>query len=71
MIIINLVLSRMLNARRAVAHQAANEAGQTLAEYSLIVTVVAVGVVVISVVFFTTALAGAYDSVTACISGGC
>ena len=64
---IKLVLSRMLYAR----HRAANEAGQTLAEYSLIVTVVAVGVVVISVVFFTTALAGAYDSVTACISGGC
>lgn len=64
---IKLFLSRMLYARR----WAANEAGQTLAEYSLIVTVVAVGVVVISVVFFTAALAGAYDSVTACISGGC
>ena len=67
MIIIDLVLSGMVNARR----RAANEAGQTLAEYSLIVTLVAVAVVAITVVFFTTALAGAYDSVTACISGGC
>ena len=68
---IKLVLSRILDAPRALANATADEAGQTLAEYSLIVTVVAVGVVVISVVFFTAALAGAYDSVTACISGGC
>ena len=68
---IKLVLSRILNAPRALAHAAADEAGQTLAEYSLLVTVIAVAVVAISVVFFTTALAGAYDSVTACLSGGC
>ncbi len=68
---IELVLKRVLNAPRGAVHGAAHEAGQTLAEYSLILTLVAVGVVAISVVFFTTALAGAYDSVTACLGGSC
>ena len=64
---IELVLSRILNAAR----DAANEAGQTLAEYSLILTLVAVGVTVISILFFSAALAGAFDSVTACLGNAC
>lgn len=68
---IDFVLKRVLNAPHGAAHVAADEAGQTLAEYSLVLTLVAVGVVAISVVFFTTALAGAYDSVTACLGGFC
>ncbi len=47
------------------------EDGQTLAEYSLIVTVVAVGVVTLALILFRTALAGAFDSATACFSGTC
>ena len=71
MVNIDLVLSRILNAPRRAAHEVAHEAGQTLAEYSLLLTLVAVGVVVISVVFFTSAVAGTFDSVTACFGGSC
>ena len=48
-----------------------DDQGQTLAEYSLILTLVAVGVVVLAVFLFSSAIADTYDSVTACVSGGC
>ncbi len=48
---------------------ARGEYGQTLAEYSLIITVIAVGVVVSSMILFRVALGGAFDSATDCISG--
>ena len=44
-----------------------SEDGQTLAEYSLIVTLVAVGVTVAAVLLFQTALAGAYTGVANCL----
>ena len=44
------------------------EEGQTLAEYSLIITVIAVGVVVTSVAVFRGALAGAFTTVADCIA---
>ncbi len=44
------------------------EEGQTLAEYSLIITVIAVGVVVTSMVVFRGALAGAFSTAAECIS---
>ncbi len=47
------------------------EDGQTLAEYSLLVTVVAVGVTVFALLLFRTALAGAFESAAACFSGTC
>ena len=43
------------------------ESGQTLAEYSLILTLVAVGVVIPTVIIMRTALAGAFGSATDCI----
>jgi Flp pilus assembly pilin Flp len=64
---IKLVLSRMLNLPRA----AASEAGQTLAEYGLMLSLVALGVTAISVVFFSSAVAGTFESVTACFGGSC
>lgn len=48
-----------------------NEHGQTLAEYSLIITVVAVGLVLLAMLIFRDALAGAFDSATACLDGTC
>lgn len=45
--------------------------GQTLAEYSIIITVVGVGVVVAALFLFRDAVGGTYDSVTACLNGGC
>ena len=48
-----------------------SENGQTLVEYSLIVTLVAVGVTVAALLFFQTALAGTYTSVANCMLGAC
>ena len=45
--------------------------GQTLAEYGLIVTIVAVGVTVAALVFFRTQIAGAFSDATNCLNGGC
>ena len=61
------VLARMRQARTGLR----SEAGQTLAEYGLIVTLVAVGVTVAALFFFATAVAGAFDGVTACFGGSC
>ena len=48
-----------------------SERGQTLAEYSLLVTIVAVGVTVAALVFFRGALEGAYTGVADCMLGTC
>ena len=61
------ILVRMGEARDRLR----SEAGQTLAEYGLIVTLVAVGVTVAALFFFATAVAGAFDGVTACFGGSC
>ena len=45
----------------------AKERAQTLAEYSLLIAVVGVGVVVPSMLLFRTALAGAFSDATDCI----
>ena len=47
------------------------EHGQTLAEYGLIVGVIAVGVIVPATFIFRDALAGAFDAATFCLSTGC
>lgn len=56
-------------ARSAVAYCGLiwRERGQSLAEYSLILTVVAVGVVIPTMIIMRTALAGAFGSATSCI----
>lgn len=43
------------------------ERAQTLAEYSLLLTLVGVGVVVPTMLLFRSALAGAFSDATACI----
>ncbi len=45
------------------------ERGQALAEYSLIITVVAVGVILPATIVFRTQLAAAFASVTDCLAG--
>lgn len=45
------------------------ERGQALAEYSLIITVVAVGVILPATIVFRTQLAAAFTSVADCIAG--
>lgn len=51
-----------------------HETGQTLADYSLVITVAAVGVTLAAFLVFRTSLGGAYDSVrafAACLTGAC
>ena len=47
--------------------QMPRERGQTLAEYSLLLALVAVGVAVPTMIIMRTALAGAFGSATDCI----
>lgn len=47
------------------------EGGQTLAEYGLLITVIAVGVVVLAAVAFREELAAAYDTAASCLDGSC
>ena len=48
-----------------------DEHGQTLAEYGLILAVVAVGVVVPTMILFRGALASGFDSMANCLNGSC
>jgi Flp pilus assembly pilin Flp len=45
--------------------------GQTLAEYGLIVTVIAVAIVVTSIMLFRNTLAAAFTTSSGCLDGGC
>jgi Flp pilus assembly pilin Flp len=46
-------------------------AGQTLAEYSILITVVAVGLTLLAMLGFREALADAFSSATGCLDGSC
>ena len=48
-----------------------DEKGQTLAEYGLIMAVIAVAVVVTAVTVFRTAIVAAFNSASTCLSGTC
>ena len=48
-----------------------DEEGQTLAEYGLIMAVIAVAVVIAAVVAFRGAIVGAFNGATQCLSGSC
>ena len=45
--------------------------GQTLAEYGLIVTTIAVAVVIFAVIAFRGALIASFNSAGACLNGSC
>ncbi len=47
------------------------ERGQTLAEYGLLLTLVAVGVITPTVILMRGALAEAFTAATGCMNGGC
>lgn len=51
--------------------RAQDEDGQTLAEYGLIMSVIAVAVVVSAGIAFRGAIVGAFNDATACLSGSC
>ncbi len=69
---------RMLNEAlvRVLSFQApriefSDEKGQTLAEYGLIMAVIAVAVVVTAVTLFRGAIITAFNSATGCLDGNC
>jgi pilus assembly protein Flp/PilA len=55
--------------RNAIESKFQDEEGQTLAEYGLIMAVIAVAVVVAAGVAFRSAIVGAFDSATDCLDG--
>ena len=62
---------RVLVAFQALETKVKDEEGQTLAEYGLIMAVIAVAVVVAAVVAFRGAIVGAFSSATDCLDGTC
>ncbi len=47
------------------------EEGQTLAEYGLIMAVIAVAIVVLALIAFRGAIVSAFNGATSCLSGNC
>jgi Flp pilus assembly pilin Flp len=66
----NLAL-RALVALQGIESKIKDEEGQTLAEYGLIMAVIAVAVVVAAVVAFRGAIVGAFTNATTCLGGSC
>jgi Flp pilus assembly pilin Flp len=62
---------RMLVAIQSLENKVKDEEGQTLAEYGLIMAVIAVAVVVLAVVAFRTAIVTAFNNATGCLDGTC
>ena len=66
----NLVL-RALVAIHGLESKVQDEEGQTLAEYGLIMAVIAVAVIVAAAVAFRGAIETAFNSATNCLDGTC
>ena len=62
---------RVLVALQGIESKVKDEEGQTLAEYGLIMAVIAVAVVVTAVVTFRGAITTAFSSATDCLDGSC
>ena len=62
---------RVLVALQGIESKVKDEEGQTLAEYGLIMAVIAVAVVVAAVVAFRGAIVTAFSSATNCLDGTC
>ena len=62
---------RMFEALRSLLARTQSEDGQTLAEYGLIVTLIAVAVVILAVIVFRGALINSFTAATSCLNGSC
>jgi Flp pilus assembly pilin Flp len=62
---------RFLVAIQAIETKLQDDEGQTLAEYGLIMAVIAIAVVIAAVVAFRGAIVGAFNGATKCLSGSC
>ena len=65
------VALRMLTSLNSLLQRAKDEDGQTLAEYGLILSVVAVAVIVLAVVAFRDQISTAFNSAINCLDGSC
>jgi Flp pilus assembly pilin Flp len=70
MTILNELLLRVLS-WQGLQTPATDEKGQTLAEYGLIMAVIAVSVVVAAVIAFRGAIITAFNSAVGCLDGSC
>jgi Flp pilus assembly pilin Flp len=66
----NLAL-RVLVALQSIESKVKDEEGQTLAEYGLIMAVIAVAVIAAAAVAFRGAIINAFNGATKCLSGSC
>ena len=69
--LVNEALCRVLIAWHGLQVRARDEEGQTLAEYGLIMAVIAVAVVILAVTVFRNAIVSAFDQATNCLDGTC
>jgi len=65
--LLNEALLRMLTGWHGLQARLSDEEGQTLAEYGLIMALIAVAVVVTAVVAFRGAIIGAFNNATDCL----
>ena len=68
---LNEAILRALTGMHELRIRLSDEEGQTLAEYGLIMAVIAVVVVTTAVIFFREAIVSAFNSATGCLSGSC
>lgn len=62
---------RVLVTLRGMSSKFEDDEGQTLAEYGLIMAVIAIAVVIAAVVAFRGAIVSAFNGATKCLSGSC
>ena len=65
------VALRVLFAIQGIRIRADDESGQTLAEYSLIVSVIVIAVLVLAVIAFRDTIASSFNSAVPCLKGSC
>jgi Flp pilus assembly pilin Flp len=68
---LNEAMLRVLAGWHGLQARASEEEGQTLAEYGLIMAVIAVAVVVTAVIAFRTAIVNAFNGAIDCLDGSC
>jgi Flp pilus assembly pilin Flp len=69
--LLNTALLRVLTGWQGLQARLTDEEGQTLAEYGLIMAVIAVATVIAAVVLFRGAIIAAFNSATNCLDGSC
>ena len=69
--LVNEALLRLLTGWHGLQARLTDEEGQTLAEYGLIMAVIAVAVIATAVIVFRDGIIAAFDSATDCLDGAC